>query len=83
MKCHECVEFLADYLDGALPADQMGVFQQHMDRCPQCVEYIRTYEESIRLGQAICGCGEDEDALPKDIPEKLVEAILATLKRNE
>ena len=75
MNCHEFVEFLMDYLDGTLPREQATTFDAHMDDCPSCLTYLETYRETIRLGKCVCGCSDD--AVPADVPEKLVAAILA------
>ena len=75
MNCREFVEFLMDYLDGGLPAEQAATFNAHMDGCPSCVTYLETYRETIRLGKCVCECSDD--VIPDDVPEKLVAAILA------
>jgi len=75
MNCREFVGFLMDYLDGALPPEQAATFDAHMDDCPSCVTYLDTYRETIRLGQCVCGCADDE--VPANVPEKLIAAILA------
>jgi anti-sigma factor RsiW len=75
MNCREFVEFLMDHLDGTLPEEQAATFDAHMDDCPSCVTYLETYRETIRLGKCVCGC--PDDAIPADVPEKLVAAILA------
>jgi anti-sigma factor RsiW len=73
MTCQEIVDFLMHYLDGELPTGQRTLFEEHLGECPACVDYLHTYEETIRLGKAACaaepGC--------KDVPEALIQAILA------
>ena len=74
MTCREFVDFLMAYLDDELGAGQRSVFEVHMDACATCVEYLATYEDTIRLGKLACG---DADEPPDDVPEALIEAILA------
>ncbi len=74
MTCREFVEFLMAYLDEEMASDKRGVFEHHMELCPNCGEYLRTYEDTIRAGQLAC---DDRDELPDDVPEQLVNAILA------
>ena len=74
MTCREFVDFLMEYLDGTLGASELRVFEGHIDDCPGCVTYLDTYRETVRLGQSIC---DADDSLPEDVPEALVEAILA------
>ena len=81
MTCREFVDFLMDYLEGALPATQRATFQEHMGECPSCVTYLETYEETVRLGREVCR--DLEGPVPEDVPEQLVRAILAARERQE
>lgn len=74
MTCREFVEFLLDYLEGELPEAVRATFQAHLDVCPACVTYLDTYRETVRLGREL---GRDPEGLPGDVPEALVQAILA------
>jgi anti-sigma factor RsiW len=75
LNCRDFVEFLMDYLDGTLDASQRRTFDAHMNACPTCVTYLDTYRETIRLGRSLC---DDPDApVPEEVPEELVQAILA------
>ncbi len=75
MNCKEFLDFLMRYLDHELPEGQGEVFEEHMRLCPACQDYLDTYRETIQLGKAAC-CDED-GSLPGDVPEKLIQAILA------
>ena len=78
MTCRELVEFLADYLDGDLPAEVRRVFEAHLAECPECATYLRGYADAIRLARA---CAETDDAVPAEVPERLVQAIVAARRR--
>ena len=69
------VEFLMAYLDGELSDAQHSEFAAHLELCPPCVTYLDTYQEAVRLGRSVCRA--DSDALPDDVPEGLIQAILA------
>lgn len=69
--CQEILDFLGDYVSGELPAAQREEFERHLAICPPCVDYLKTYEQTIRLGKCACG---DVDEKP---PEELIKAILA------
>jgi len=75
MTCQELVDFLMAYLDGELPAEQRGVFEEHVRMCPPCEAYLVTYQEAVKLGKAVCDA--DSEDLPADVPEPLIAAILA------
>ena len=77
MKCQEIVEFLMDYLDGELPEHVKACFDMHLQMCPPCVEYLKTYRETILIAK---GCCCDEKSKLQDVPEPLIQAILAARK---
>ena len=79
MTCRELTDFLLDYVEGDLAVGERASFDAHLAECPDCVTYLRTYVQTIRLGKAVCT--EDHDALGDDVPEELVQAILAVQKR--
>ena len=74
LSCREFVEFLADYLAGQLPNDEVTRFNAHLAGCPSCVSYARTYQDAVRLGRDALLCPDEQ--LPGDVPEDLVRAIL-------
>jgi anti-sigma factor RsiW len=78
MTCRELVDFLMDYLDGQLSESERLCFEEHLGECPDCVAYLTTYKQTIQLGKDACTAG---DAIPSDVPEDLVRAILAARRR--
>ena len=74
MTCRDVLEYLADYLGGALAPEGVDRFEHHLAGCPSCVAYLESYRETVRLGK---------DALTEpslgEVPEDLVAAILASL----
>jgi len=59
------------YLDHELPPEQRLEFDRHMAVCPSCVDYLKTYEKTVRLAAS-----SGNDPSPDDVPESLIEAIL-------
>jgi anti-sigma factor RsiW len=75
MTCREIVEFLMAYLSGELPAEQRTIFEEHLAECPACVNYLDNYRQTIQLSKmALC---EPPERLPQELPDDLVQAILA------
>ena len=72
MTCEELIEYLMRYLDGELPAAEAAQFETHLNVCPACDDYLKTYQACIRLGRAACA----EEAC-RAVPEELVRAVLA------
>jgi anti-sigma factor RsiW len=75
MTCRDLVNFLMEYLDGGLSAAERSRFEVHLAQCSWCVEYVRQYKETVRLGKAALPA--NDEPLPSDVPEELVQAILA------
>jgi anti-sigma factor RsiW len=65
------------YLDNELPDDQRAEFDRHMAACPSCVDYLETYEKTVRLTKTAA-----DDPVPAEVPESLVQAILAARKKT-
>lgn len=80
MTCRELIDFLMDYQSGGLAPPVKSAFDEHLALCPPCVAYLRTYEETVKLGRG--ACADPDDEVPDGVPEELVRAILdARLKR--
>ena len=73
MTCREFIDFIAGYGEGTLPAAQQAHFDEHLDECPDCVSYLETFNKTVALTAAAC---TDDDAIPADVPEDLVKAVL-------
>lgn len=75
MNCREITEFLYDYVEGELGAERQRVFEQHLDRCPACQNYLTSYRATI----ALAGASKEPLPLPC-MPEDLVAAIMAAAR---
>ena len=69
--CRELLDFLYLYLENELPEDRHAEFDRHLAVCDACREYIRRYQDTIRLGRSAYA-----DSGTADVPEELVRAIL-------
>jgi anti-sigma factor RsiW len=77
--CREFSDFIGDYLTGDLSSPVRTGFERHLELCPNCRRYLRSYEETMKLGRHAF---DDQDALlPLEVPEELVAAILAARPR--
>lgn len=43
------VEFLADYLDRALPPERTAELERHLQACAACMAYLNTYRKTRDL----------------------------------
>jgi anti-sigma factor RsiW len=69
--CRDFAEFLLEYVDGGLPLEARRRFDEHLAICPDCVQYLQHYTETIKAGR-LAMAGD----LPDDVPDDLVSAIL-------
>ena len=49
LSCKELVELVTDYLDGAMSDADRLRFDEHLDLCPPCVEYVAQIGRTIRV----------------------------------
>ena len=47
LSCREIVELVTDYLEGDLDADTTTALEEHIDRCPGCVRYVKQIRETV------------------------------------
>jgi anti-sigma factor RsiW len=80
MTCQQLTDFIVDYRSGALSPDVRTQFDAHLAACTDCVAYLKSYEETIRLARG--AYGQADDPIPADVPEKLVQAVLATRRKR-
>ena len=76
MTCREFADFMADYLSGDLSPETRAQFERHPNVCPNCVAYLSNYRDTVALGRQ--AFADDDAAVPGDVPDDLVQAILAS-----
>lgn len=79
MTCREFVEFLDRYFQGELSPEVAARFEAHLAACPSCVSYAQSYRKLPEMARrALVG-----DRIGDDVPEELVQAILATRQSSQ
>jgi predicted anti-sigma-YlaC factor YlaD len=76
MTCRELIEFLDEYEAGTQPPQVRAEFERHLRVCLECRDYLKTYRDTLALARR-AACEEHGDRLPDDVPEDLIEAVLA------
>lgn len=71
--CKEIIDLLSDYLDGDLPADRRHAFEDHINDCPPCVEFLDSIRDTRSLAESL-RC--------ETIPEPVRKALRAFLDRG-
>jgi anti-sigma factor RsiW len=75
--CSECVELLADYIDGTLPRDQTELLEWHLDGCQPCVAFVNTYRGTVDAARRLRETPETK------LPPELRQKLIAFLKRSD
>lgn len=79
--CQQFEDFLMDYYDGELSADQETLFHRHMKVCPMCRTSLNGYIKAIKMGQKVFA--EDEkDEVFNAAPQELIDAIIMVAKQR-
>lgn len=79
LTCRQVEDFLLDYVEGTLPRGQRLIFDLHLALCRECRDYLAAYRKAIELGKAAFPHGDAP--VPEEVPEDLVQAILAARGR--
>lgn len=65
--CPECMDLLADYVDGALPREQAELLEWHIEGCGPCVAFVNTYKGTVDAAKRL-----RQTSLPPELREKLI-----------
>ena len=71
LSCRELIDLLAEYRTDTLGPETNRQAETHLLNCSACVEYLRTYEQTIRLAKSALrspsGATADVDTLVQEI----------------
>lgn len=70
LTCHEVVELVTDYLEGALPEDARRRVEEHLSICDGCTRYLAQMRETIRLTGMLT-----EEQIPEEQKTALLDAF--------
>ena len=49
LTCREMVELVTEYLEGAMSARDLAIFEAHLSVCPGCTAYFEQMRQTIKL----------------------------------
>jgi anti-sigma factor RsiW len=70
LTCHEVIDLLSDYIEGALSTDDRRRVDEHLALCDGCDTYLDQMRESIRLIGMV-----PEDQVPDEQKTALLSAF--------
>ena len=80
MTCEEFIDTLLEFLSGELPEQQQGEGRLHLKVCPDCVNYLKSYEVTIKLAKAAQDAPAEGD---QETLDDLVEIVLAARRKQD
>ncbi|MBA3690179.1 MAG: zf-HC2 domain-containing protein [Actinobacteria bacterium] len=70
LTCREVVELVTDYLEGALDVADRVRFEEHLEECEGCQNYLDQVRTTIRVTGML-----DEDLIPAEQLQALTHAF--------
>lgn len=80
MTCKDFVDLLADYLDTTLGPEVVAELDAHLEDCPACRAYLRTYRRTSALVRDVQRAEAPPD-MPDDVKARLRAFLRARLAR--
>lgn len=77
LTCQEQVELLADYLEGTLHPETARALEQHLEGCPECLNFIKTYQATNTWVREIT-CEE----MPEELTIRLTSFLKAKIRQE-
>lgn len=71
--CQQISGLLLDYVNGALASPVKRRFDQHLEICPDCVSFLKTYRKTIAATQEVP---------VESMPEKTRDNLLTFLRQR-
>jgi len=73
--CRDVHRLLFEYAQGTLDPETTRQLDKHFRDCPSCLEFIRTYRQTITATRCFCSCGRVDMPLAVRLTlEKFIEA---------
>lgn len=72
--CRGVVNLLCDYLEGDMASEESRDLEDHMEECPPCLSFLKTYRKTTELCSSL---------RPEDLPPELKEKLEQMLKKRK
>ncbi len=76
--CEECIEVLADYLEGSMDKATHLAFEAHFADCTPCLDFLQTYKTTIVVTQRVL---THEEEIPEPVRLRLREFLRKNCKK--
>jgi len=75
--CQELVELVTEYLEGALPPDEVAAVDRHLTDCDSCLRYLRQMRATGRALSLL-----PTEQVTETLSEEAVDTLLAAFRRR-
>ena len=69
-RCQECIDLLVDYLEGDLPPERARALEIHLELCPPCWAFVRTYKGTVDVARNL-----PVDEIPPELTQRLIDFL--------
>ncbi len=76
--CKECLDLLFDYLEGNLDDETSSSLDEHLQDCPPCINFLRTYKKTT----VICRESLGKNDIPDVVQMKLKEFLDKNIQKS-
>lgn len=77
MKCIAVIREISNYIDGELEPELKQELERHLENCEECRLVVDQTRRTVQIF-----CGSELVELPKEIQERLQQALRSSLKRK-
>jgi anti-sigma factor RsiW len=75
--CRELVELVTEYLEGALPPDEVAAIDRHLAECDPCLRYLRQMRATGRALSLL-----PTEQVSETLSDEAVDTLLAAFRRR-
>jgi len=76
--CRDLVENIIDYIDKELDYETLKELEKHLDVCPECEAFVRTYRKMLELA----GNLRKRSFVPPEVRDRLRKFLKSYMKRS-
>jgi predicted anti-sigma-YlaC factor YlaD len=74
LTCQQVTDAIIDYLTGDMEPETVRLFTDHLQRCPDCVAFLNTYNSTVRATRSL-----SYDDVPDEMRARVRQFILKTI----
>ena len=76
--CREALDLLSDYVDGELTPKIQRALDRHLEACPPCDRFLKTFQKTHEL------CREDlSEEMPEELRGRLRSFLRAQIRKKQ